>query len=201
MIIISYYTKDSPYEEVMKTHLLPSLQKFGLDYDIEGIEDLGDWQKNTHYKAKFIKEMLLKHKCSVVFLDADATIEQYPKLFSYLYKYDISYHELDWTLQWRSSAGTRKEILSGTLYLNYNEKILHFLDEWIKENNKSLTWEQKNMQEVLKRKTIDLKAYPLPYEYIVIPRHNGQIPPHIKKEDVVILHHQKSREYKHWRRK
>lgn len=201
MIFISYYTEKTPYEEIMKTHLLPSLEKYGIIYDIEGIEDLGSWQRNTHVKATFIKKMLLKHKCPVVFLDSDATIEQYPKLFKKLGNYDISYHELDWELQWRSKPGTKREILSGTLYLNYNEKVLDFLDKWIQENNRTVQWEQKNMATVLEKVKSNMCVYPLPYEYIVIPRQNGQFPPNITKENIVILHHQKSREYKHWRKK
>ncbi len=201
MIIISYYTSNTPYENVMKDYLEPGLKKWNLIYDIEGVDDLGSWQKNTHYKAKFIKKMLLKHKCSVIFIDADATIEKYPELFQGLENYDIAYHELDWTLQWKGISGTKKHILSGTLYLNYNKKVLTFLDKWIEENNKNTQWEQRNMQEVLKREKIKLKVFPLPYEYIVIPRQNGELPPNIKKEDIVIYHHQKSREYKHWKRK
>lgn len=199
MIIISYFTKNTPYEEVMDTHLLPSLKRWKLNYDIEGIPDLGSWQKNTHVKAEFIKKMLLKHKCPVIFLDADATIEKYPKLFNGMYKYDIAYHSLDWYLQWKGISGTKRDILSGTLFLNYNKKVLNFLDKWIKENNKNIRWEQQNMQEVLKKES--LLTYPLPYEYIVIPRMKGELPPNIKKEDIVILHHQVSRQYKRWRRK
>jgi len=98
MIIISYATKNTPYEKVINTYLLPGLKKWGLKYDIEYPEDKGSWQANTHLKAEFIKRMILKHKQAVVFLDADATIEKYPNLFFKLEqeKYDISYHELDW---------------------------------------------------------------------------------------------------------
>ena len=194
MIYISYYTKNTPYEKVMKEKLLPSLQKWNLKYDIEGIEDLGNWQRNTHYKAEFIKKMLLKHKQPVIFLDADATIEQYPKLFKTLYLYDISYHELDWNLQWRGKSGNKKEILSGTLWLNYTKNILTFLDAWIEENQKSINWEQRNMAKVLKKLKYKLKIYPLPPEYITIVKHNNKVPKHIKNP--VIIHWQASRQYK-----
>ncbi len=203
MIIISYYTKNTPYKEVMDTCLHASLHRWNLPHDIEGIENLGSWQKNTHYKAEFIKKMLLKHKEPIVFLDADATIEQYPKLLFELKDYDISYHELDWMKMWRKQEGhTKREVLSGTLYLSYNAKILRFLDDWILENNADTRWEQKNMQKVLIKWKSKFNIYYLPYSYITIMVGNGQVSPHmIKREEVVILHHQASRQYRNYKKK
>jgi hypothetical protein len=198
MIFISYYTKKTPYEKVMKTYLLPSLKKWKLKYKIEGIKNLGNWQKNTHYKAKFIKKMLLKYKQPVIFLDADATIEKYPYLFWKLEElnYDIGLHYLDWYLFWRKQSGQMKrEALSGTLFLNYNKKVLKFLDKWIKENNESTQWEQRNMEKILDRQFY-LKVYDLPPKYTCIKLRNGQIPIHYVKSPPVIIHHQVSRQYK-----
>ena len=76
MIIVSYYTKNTPYEDVMKQHLLASLKKWNLKYDVEAIGDFGNWQQNTHYKAKFIKRKLLQHKKPVVLIDEDAKIKK-----------------------------------------------------------------------------------------------------------------------------
>lgn len=200
MIYISYYTKNTPYEKVMKEHLLPSLKRWNLKYDIGVINSLGNWQKNTHYKASFIKKMLLKHKEPIVFLDADATIEDYPMLLMVgdLYcNYDIAYHNLDWYLFWRKQSGQKKrEVLSGTLYLRYNKKVLEFLDAWIEENNKNTTWEQRNMQWVLRSWKKKLEIYNLPPEYCCIILPNGQIPYYYLKEKPIILHHQVSRKYK-----
>ena len=80
MIFVGYYTRLTPYQIVMSTKLLPSLEKWNLDYDIEGIDDRGNWFANTSYKAEFILNMLNKHKQDVCFLDADATIEKFPEL-------------------------------------------------------------------------------------------------------------------------
>jgi len=196
MLIVSYYTKNTPYEKVMFTQLFPTIKKWDLDYDIETIDDLGSWQLNTHYKATFLKKMLLKHKQPIVFLDSDSTIEKNPVLFTELSDYDISYHELDWFLQWRGKSGEKREILSGTLYLNYTEKTLSFLDAWIAENNRNTNWEQRNMADILQNSNHNLKVYALPYSYITILLHNNKIPSHIKPEEVYILHHQASRKYK-----
>jgi len=200
MIYISYYTQLTPYEEVIKTHLIPSLNKWSLKYEIKSIKDRGSWQKNTHYKAEFIKEMLLKYKQSVVFLDADAIIKNYPILFDTLnfeQEVDIALHYLDWYLLWRKQEGNKKiETLSGTLYLNYNKKVLRFLDDWIKENKISMNWEQRNMEKVLKTWKNKLNIYNLPPEYICIIMRNGSIPDWYIKGEPIIIHYQASRKYK-----
>ena len=200
MIYISYATKNTPYIKVLEKYLHPSLHKWNLHHDIQYIDDRGSWTANTHYKATFIKKMLLKHKQAVCFLDSDASIEDYPTLLMVgdIYcKYDIGLHYLDWYKFWRKIDGQKKrEVLSGTLYLNYNEKVLQFLDEWIKENKKNTSWEQKNMQWVLRSWKQKLRMYPLPPEYCCIVLPNEKIPYYYLTEKPVILHHQVSRKYK-----
>ena len=56
-LVIAYYTEITSYE-VLAGNLKESLQRFGLAHYIEPIEDLGSWEKNTHHKAYFIKEIL-----------------------------------------------------------------------------------------------------------------------------------------------
>lgn len=196
---ISYYTENTPYKEVMESYLLPSLKLFNLNYDIEGIKNKGSWQANTHYKAMFCKQMLLKHKQPVVFLDADAIIKQNPILFETLDNYDIAYHILNWANFWhRQTDNPRRDVLNGTLFLNYNEKILEFLDKWIEQNNKNLQWEQKNMEQVIKDKVIELNIYNLPPEYCaIIGMDNKTIADWYVKEEPVIVHYQKSRKLKY----
>lgn len=198
MIYISYYTKNTPYANVVQTYLLPSLKKYNLSYRVEGIEDLGSWQKNTHFKAEFILKQLLKHKQPVVFLDADASIEQYPILFEQLENYDIALHFLDWYLHWHKQSGqTKREVLSGTFYLAYNKRVLKFLDEWIELNKTSQAWEQKNLETVLKSRKNKLQIYELPPHYCAIILHNNQLPEHyLNGKEVVILHHQISRKFR-----
>lgn len=198
MIIISYATRNTPYEKVMEEYLLPTLNKFGkIKYEISTLDNEGSWEKNTHIKAQFIKDKLEEHKESVTFLDADAQILQYPSLLYELEEYDIGLHWLDWYKHWKNGKGNRFDALSGTLFLNYNDRVLEFLDAWIKENKKSCQWEQKNMQAVLERNKEKLNVYELPYSYISIIDHSGHVPKHmIKEEDIVILHNQTSRKYK-----
>ena len=196
MIYISYYTKETPYETVINTHLLPSLKKGNLKYDIQGIQDLGNWNANTAYKAKFIREMLEKHKEDVVFLDADATIEKNPILFEQIpEKYDLAYFQMDWYLHWRNEKGRKKrELLSGTMMFRYNPKVIHLThiyEQYCKKNPRM--WEQKVLQTVLECPNT-LKIYNLPATYCAVVNHSNVLPSYIK--DPVIVHWQASRKFK-----
>jgi len=202
MIYISYYTPGD-YEKVFETRLHPTLHRWNLDHDVEVLKDKGSWNLNTHYKAEFIKKMLLKHKQSIVFLDVDATIEDYPMLLAANDIYcnnDIALHYLDWYLLWKKEKGCgKREALSGTLYLRYNEKVLKFLDDWIEENNRSSSFEQKNMATVLEENKYKLKIYKLPPEYCCIIMRDNSIPIWYIEEKPVIIHWQASRQLKNKR--
>ncbi len=194
MIYISYYTKNTPYEQVMKDFLLPTLIKWKLKYDVQGVENLGDWSKNTGYKSKFIIDMLEKHKEDVIFLDADATVEQYPIVFEQIpEEYDMACHFLDREKQWRL-LNRPKELLSGTMLWRYKPKVLDLLKRWrqkVLDNPK--VWEQKILQAMID-KGEDVKIYDLPAGYTAIAMGNGK--PKAYVTDVVILHHQVSRKYR-----
>ena len=47
--VVSYYTKNTPYEDEIK-HLIASCEKFGIPYEIDGIPNLGSWEKNCCYQ-------------------------------------------------------------------------------------------------------------------------------------------------------
>lgn len=123
-IVIAYYTRKTGYEEEAKK-LVASLEKFNLPYDIEAIDNLGNWQRNTHYKATFLRKMLDKRKEDLVYLDADAIVRKYPALFDDM--------DADLAVHIRENI----EPLSGTLYLTNNEAIRPFIDDLIVENKRN----------------------------------------------------------------
>jgi len=197
MIYTSFISKNTAYEKVVEKYLIPSLKKWNLPYDIDYIDNRGSWIKNIIYKPEYLKKMLLKHKQEIVSLDADAEILQYPSLFSVINDYDIGVHYLDTNLQWRNKSSLRKEALGGTLYFNYNDKILNFINDWCEEGKKSMVWSQRIMQKLITLNKYNLNILYLPYSYSVIIKQDGTLPNHmINKEDIVILHHQVSRELK-----
>jgi len=196
MKIISYYTKDTPYDEVAHDYIIPSCKKFNLDCDIVGVDDLGNWQLNTGFKAKFVKEMLLKHKEPVVFIDADGEVVKHPELLLNIPEHiDIAYHNFDWFLHWRNKPDQDNfHLLSGTMYFAYNEKVLALIDEWITKVDENIhVWEQKVLEEIINSKT-NLHIYKLPAEYCAVVMHDYSIPKYVN--DPVIVHWQVSRKYK-----
>jgi len=195
MIYVSYATSGA-YEKVMTMYLHPSLHNFNLKHDIEIVNDLGNWDANTHIKAKFLKQMLIKHKCPIVFIDADGVIMQEPQLFNTL-NCDIGLHKLDWYFHWHKQRNNpKREYLSGTLYLNYNDKVLEFLDKWIlANNNHPEIIEQSLMQIELDKSGLDV--YDLPPAYCAIIGFDGSIPRfYLGGKEPVVLHYQVSRVYK-----
>ncbi len=197
VIFTSYYTINTPYEQVIQDCLLPTLKKWDIKHDIEAIPDRGNWALNTGYKSTHLLKMLEKHKCDIVFIDADAKIIKYPTvLFEVPNEYDISIHKLNWFLQWRNKPGDRFELLSGTMLLKYKPKVIELVKRFISEIKKDpVTWEQRTMERIV-NETPDLKIFSLPKEYITIPRQDGSCPKHINKEDVVIWHTQASRRFR-----
>ena len=200
IIYISFFTSKSPYEKVMNTYLRPSLERWNLIHDIQAIKDLGNWQKNTSYKAQFVLDMLLKHKKTVVFIDADATIEKHPSLFWEIpEEYDIAVHYQDWYKQWRNdNCGKRFDLLSGTIMFRYNEKTLSLVRKWVERTKTFTIWEQKVLQKITEENK-DIKIFKLPVEYCTVNNHKGEIPNYIKPEEVYIRHHQASRKFRNRR--
>jgi len=193
MIYISYFTKSTPYDHVAKSHLIPSLKRWNLRCDVQGLPSLGNWLSNVSLKPKFILDMLNKHKEDVVFLDADATIEQKPELLDNIpSEYDIAVHYLDWNTWY--GKGNKKELLSGTMFLRNNPKVKSLYEEWYKESKKYKRWEQLILEDIIKERG-DIKVYELPLSYCYIKsRPNDKQP--LVLLNPVILHHQVSRKYK-----
>lgn len=196
VIFISYYTHNTPYEKVMEDYLAPSLKEYNLKYEIQAIENLGSWDKNTSYKPKFILEMLEKYKTDVIFLDADASIREKPVLLENINdNYDIAVHMLDWYRFWRNQTGRpERSLLSGTILFKYKEKNIELIKEWIKRCEKPGDWEQRKLQRLLKERESEYNIYKLPPNYCAIINRKKKVP--VYMQPPIILHHQVSRLYK-----
>ena len=183
-IVVSYYTKGTPYQkEAVK--LENSLMKHGIPYHIGAVPNRGSWQKNTHFKAVFVRNMLKEFTgINIVFTDADSVFYSYPKLFEDL-DCDIAFHLRNW-------KHGRDELLSGTIYLANNEKVHQLVDDWIIINRaNSGYWEQRNLQRALRLSKRNLSISYLPMEYCCIFDDEKR-----KFCTPVIEHFQKSREYR-----
>jgi hypothetical protein len=187
-VIVSYYTINTPYEqEAIK--LKKSLERLEVPHDIVGVKNLGNWQANTRFKAKFMQEMLIKHKGkSVVWVDSDAVIHSYPKLFDE-YTCDVA-------VRWQDFRWRKNECLSGTIYLANNERTLELCKKWeganVAEGPGAKTFEQWNLGSAIEemRKSGKIKDENLPPEYTMIFDSMREMYPNIIP---VIEHFQASR--------
>lgn len=116
----------------------------------------------------------------IVYLDCDAIVMQYPKLFDIMEE-DIGYHLKD-----------GRELLSGTLFFKNSPLAIQLLQLWLAEQIRNPdTYDQRTLQTVLnERPPAGLKIAMLPPTYTQIfdtMAHTG---------DPVIRHMQASRKYR-----
>lgn len=166
LIIVAYFTKNTPYEAEAKK-LIASLNKLGLQHDVVGVPNLGNWQANTRYKAKFMEDMLNKHSGkNLLYVDSDAIVHSVPVLFQN-YKADIA-------VRWQDFRWRKNECLSGTIFMANNEKTKELCRRWqkinISEGPNAKTFEQWNLGTVINQMEREGKIVSrnLPPEYTFI---------------------------------
>lgn len=154
----------------------------GIDLIIKEVSDKGGWQKNTHFKPIFIKEMLELLKEPIVYVDIDATFEKNPNEYFDNLDCDVAVHKH------KRSRFEPLETLTGTLYFNYNEKVMSLLDKWIDVCQDDFhVFEQEKLGNILKNYN-EIRVVDLPVEYCAIFDHKNS-----EGKDVYIKHWQASR--------
>jgi hypothetical protein len=189
LIIVGYYTIDTPYEEEAKV-LIDSCRRLGLNHDIIGVKSLGDWQSNTRFKAKFMLDMLNKHpNMRLLYVDCDAEIHSLPNLF-------INY-STDIAVRFQDFSYRKNECLSGTIYMENNLRTRKLCELWFNSNKQGNQngLEQWNLGILINQmiKEDGLRFKNLPPEYTFIFDTMKRIYPDIKP---IIEHYQASRKYK-----
>lgn len=189
-IICSFYTPD--YKEVFNTHLKPSLTRLGLEYYSKEYPNSGNWALNTRLKSKFAQHCLETFPDKdVIILDVDSRINTYPELFGCIPEsYDIGLHILDQN-QWYQNGSSRKELLTGTLYLPNKAFTKLIVNEWVYACDGSSDTDQVILERVLK--TLNITPFQLPISYCYIVSLPDGRSPLVMVSTPVIEHFQHSR--------
>mgnify|MGYP003120307024 CR=1 FL=1 len=192
LMVVGYFTINTPYEQEAQ-NLLLSLNKLGIKHDISGVKTLGNWQANTRFKAGFMLDMLNKHSnYRLLYVDVDAVVHQVPNLFKN-YSCDIA-------VRWQDFRWRKNECLSGTIYMENNERTKRICELWrdinVNEGNQSNRMEQWNLDTVINKMKAEDPNFTyknLPPEYTMIFDSMRGMYPNINP---VIEHFQASRRFK-----
>jgi hypothetical protein len=192
LMVVGYYTVNTPYEQEAQK-LLQSLNKLGINHDISGVKTLGNWQANTRFKAVFMLDMLIKHpNHRLLYVDVDAVVHKSPDLFKN-YSCDIA-------VRWQDFKWRKNECLSGTIYMENNERTKRICELWrdinVNEGNESNRMEQWNLDTVINKMKAEDPNFTyknLPPEYTMIFDSMRGMYPNIVP---VIEHFQASRRFK-----
>jgi len=196
-IVSAFVSENSPYELILSTQLLPSLDKLGLKYHIEVVENRGSWIKNVAQKPLSILRTMEKFPSyNIIVLDADSEVLSYPKLFNEIPEdVDIAFHTLNWDF-WYKNNSHIMEVLSGTMFIRNSEKMRDFVREWYVRAETAQEWEQKVLAKLLEERKESIKIFPLPLNYCWISSLPDGKEPYIKCDNIVIKHNAASRKYK-----
>lgn len=123
MIIIGYYTTDSVYQDSYEL-LEKSLVRIGHRFDYKAIPP-ADWKSVTDLKPRVVLEKLQQYQEPVLYLDADAFVHEN------LDKY-FEDKNCDIAVNFLKKKSGEEELLSGTVYFDYNDKVLQLVQLWIK---------------------------------------------------------------------
>ena len=196
--VISFYTVNTPYEQVMNKYLVPSLKRHPkLEYDIIPVEPVGNWTRNVALKPTVIAQELAKDPRDLVWLDADCIVKRYPQLLHEIpEESDLGLFYLDWEKWYRKKGSSRIELVSSCMFLRNTEKVRDLVDEWAKRALESHEWEQKVLQELLEEREMSIFTFPEGFNYInTLPTGKAPYPENVV-EDPYIVQIQISRDLK-----
>lgn len=194
-IVSAFVSENSPYELILSTQLLPSLDKLGLKYNIEVVENRGSWIKNVAQKPLSILRTMEKFPSyNILVLDADSEVLEFPKIINEISEeYDIAFHTLNWDTWYKNNSHVM-EVLSGTMWIRNSEKMRDFVKEWYLRAETVQEWEQRVLAKLLQERKDCIKVFPLPVEYCWISTlPNGEAPNVVPNNNIYIKHNQASR--------
>ena len=162
MIFVSFYTDDEIYK-MLGENLIEHLSELNLKYDIIKLNlhqsfTKEFWNNIVAYKPFFIKEMLEKHKESIVWIDVDTIIKKFPTFLVEMNNnsiVDISY----------DIRGKEQKPWLAIMFVKFDQKMIDFFQEFgtncrndLKENKNNKKWyevDQPSLSKMMKQGIFD----------------------------------------------
>jgi hypothetical protein len=188
-LVVGYFTVGTPYEgeaEVLKL----SLDAMGYKHDIQGVPNLGSWQKNTQFKAHFLRRMLHEHwRVPLLYIDVDAIVVQKLTVLD----------DIDCDIAAVHFA-KGKTLCSGTVYFKNNPACRKLIDRWIKLNEMypetlpdgRAAWDQRTLEMAIKEEK-GIRFVELPQELCWITELTQKYAPGLSP---VIIHTRGAKRFK-----
>ena len=156
--IVTFYTAHNEYAQFAQ-RLNASLQAHRVYSELHAIHANGPWEFICASKARFVLECWEASDCAVVWIDADATVEQYPALFDTI-DADFAIHK------WSGY-----EFGSGTIYFGKTDTAHRLLKQWVLRCEADpVTWDQVHLQSAWcdLAATVGVRSVWLPRSYLQI---------------------------------
>jgi hypothetical protein len=189
-LVISYFTKNTVYEKEAEG-LIQTCLELGVETDIEGVDDLGSWEKNCCFKPTFVLEKLKQHKRPLLWIDCDGVVLKKPYFFDKL-NCDIACR-----IKKKEKVSDDSKLLTSTVFFNDTKQVSDLLKIWkdecdlrLKAKREYEVWDQVCLKDLIfsqKIKGLKVKNLSRNYCYFFDER------PSLNKEKVCILHFQASR--------
>lgn len=182
MIIVSFFTRDTEYEQEAR-ELRQTLKAHNLKYKIYPVDSKGSWEQNCAQKSTIILQALTELKDNILYLDSDARVLR-PPPFEQIEK-DVPGYGL---VQWPHKL----ELCSGTIYFPNNEVSKFIVKRWVEEQLKNTKeWDQRVLQRIYE----ETEHFSLPLDWINIAGKSAN-KKLLGSDNPIILHTQASRRLK-----
>jgi hypothetical protein len=173
--VVSFYTDDWDYPKYAM-QLQDDCERLGLTHHIVEQPSANDYVKNCNIKPFFIRDMLLRFKGPVFWIDVDGSIVARPNL---LLTPDID----NFDMAANRSVRDPSRIHVGSIWFNYTPITLNFVDTWCNDLlNRGI--DDAVFNGIWKQFADKIKFYELPPEYFfILPTPTSTVP-----ENVCVTH-------------
>ena len=198
--IVSYYTEDTAYKDIMINYLMPSLVTHKIPNFLFVLKDKGTWKQNMLLQPSIIGlAMKTFPNDNIVWMDADTIIRKDPILFTkipqrcdiglYYMTYEDHYGEIT-----KGVPSPMPEVSTSVIYFKNCPKTLALVEKWMKLCENEATNKRVTLSNIVNDTlSDDLSFFVLPREYAyLVEREDGSLPA-VPLIDPIVVHFEASK--------